>query len=76
MTIGKDLSMAGIDGSVFAEEAEPPITTVAQPLERMGRRAATILLSTLDNTPMQDEPISAVFQGELMDRASTGPAPE
>ncbi len=73
MTPGKEVSIAGIDGWDLAAQADPPITTISQPLEEMGERAATILLAEIER---RDEGHgNAVLQGSLLARPSTGPPP-
>ncbi len=44
-----DVSVVGYDGIVFAEFSEPPLTTVRQPREAMGRAAVEILLRLIEN---------------------------
>lgn len=75
MTPGKEISIAGIDGQEIAAEAEPAITTVTQPLEAMGERAAMILLKQIEGQTLSEEDSKVVFKGKLIARASTGTAP-
>lgn len=75
MTPGKEVSVVGIDGHDIAAEAEPAITTVTQPLEDMGEKAAMILLKQIEGTPISREEAHTVFEGTLIARPSTGPAP-
>ena len=76
MTPGQEISVAGIDGQDIAAEAEPAITTVTQPLEEMGERAAVILLKQIEGKKISDADRKTVFQGQLIARPSTGPAPK
>ena len=71
---GRQISVAGIDGTVFAQDAEPALTTVSQPLEEMGRLAATILLERLRGERSETTSNGRLLQGSLLARASTGPA--
>lgn len=45
--IPAELSLVGIDDVVFAQLFEPEITTLAQPVKRIGTRAAQLLLKML-----------------------------
>ena len=52
---------------------EPPLTTVRQPIEPMGRAAIDLLVGLIAGaTVAQDE---LLFEPELVVRGSTGPAP-
>ncbi|MBV9229679.1 MAG: LacI family DNA-binding transcriptional regulator [Chloroflexi bacterium] len=44
LQIPRDISIIGFDDIPQAEHVHPPLTTVRQPLEEMGRRAARLLL--------------------------------
>jgi DNA-binding LacI/PurR family transcriptional regulator len=76
MTPGREISVAGIDGWDLAEQADPPITTISQPLEQIGERAANMLLEGIPEKKDAKTPANAVLQGSLLTRASTGPAPD
>jgi DNA-binding LacI/PurR family transcriptional regulator len=68
------LSVVGFDDSPAATLARPPLTTVHQPSEEKGRRAAAILVQRLaGDGPREDERV--VLATELVERASTGPPP-
>jgi len=69
MTPGKEISVAGIDGSEYSAQAEPPITTISQPLQEMGAVAADILLKQIDGDFSSDTAV--ILQGKLICRAST-----
>lgn len=75
MTPGREVSVAGIDGWDIAAQADPPITTISQPLEEMGERAATMLLEGILERRTAGSPGNAVLQGSLLARASTGRVP-
>jgi DNA-binding LacI/PurR family transcriptional regulator len=52
---------------------EPPLTTVRQPIEAMGRAAVELLANQISGAQVPDEEL--LFEPELVVRASTGPAP-
>jgi DNA-binding LacI/PurR family transcriptional regulator len=74
LTPGLEVSVAGVDGSELSEQADPPITTVIQPLMDMGKKAAQLLLNELEGNPSFKD--SHIFQGRLITRASTAPLPQ
>lgn len=71
LTPGRELSVAGVDGWEPAAQADPPITTILQPLEEMGERTASILLGEIENRSKKFG--NAVLQGSLLVGGSTGP---
>ena len=64
-----DVAVVGFDDLPAAACAEPPLTTVHQPVEAMGRRMAELLLHKLDNSPAAQP--SAVLRTRLIIREST-----
>ena len=68
-----DISVVGYDDSAFMSCTEPPLTTVRQPIEPMGRAAVDLLVSQIDGE--RDAPSDELlFEPELVVRGSTGPA--
>ncbi|MFN2140139.1 MAG: LacI family DNA-binding transcriptional regulator [Candidatus Promineifilaceae bacterium] len=63
-----DISVVGFDDIPMASIINPRLTTVKQPLEEMGRRAATILLDSIEEP--EKEQASVVFPAELIIRES------
>jgi LacI family repressor for deo operon, udp, cdd, tsx, nupC, and nupG len=47
LTIPGDVSVAGFDGIEFADYCEPPLTTIRQPREAMGKAAAELLIRVI-----------------------------
>lgn len=73
LRVPEDVSVVGFDDIRMAMHNNPPLTTVRQPLERMGETAARFLLERLeDHRPWKPE---IVIEPELVVRESTGPAP-
>jgi LacI family transcriptional regulator len=69
----EDVSVVGFDDIPLAELMQPRLTTVRQPTEEIGRLVVERLMSRLDD---RDQPAQRhVLPGELVVRASSGPAP-
>ncbi|MFD7699872.1 LacI family DNA-binding transcriptional regulator [Streptomyces caelestis] len=71
-----DVAVVGFDDMLpIAEQTEPPLTTVRQDIEEMGRLMARLLLRDLDGTTASDEdagaaPPAVIFPTTLVRRAS------
>ena len=74
LRVPEDVSVVGFDDILSAAFQNPSLTTVRQPLRRMGETAGEILLQRLEN---KDGPCPdfVTIEPELVVRASTGPAP-
>ena len=72
LTVPGDISVVGYDDSAFMSSVEPPLTTVRQPIEAMGRAAVASLLAQMrgEDTPADE----LLFEPELVVRKSTRPA--
>jgi DNA-binding LacI/PurR family transcriptional regulator len=77
-----DLSVVGFDGIPAGGLIEPPLTTVAQPIEHKGELTARALLRALDpedgDGPRADPaepPTRTILPTELIVRGTTGPPP-
>lgn len=71
ITIPQQLSIVGFDDIRPASYVNPPLTTVRQPLQQMGRTGIEMLLALIDKTPVQNKLLDCA----LVARASTGVAP-
>lgn len=71
LSVPGDVSVVGYDDSAFMKYTEPPLTTVRQPIESMGRAAVDRLVSQLDG--QRDGPAELLFAPELVVRGSTAP---
>lgn len=69
-----DVSVVGYDDSALMNCTEPPLTTIRQPIEPMGRAAIDLLVSQIDGTDVPQDAL--LFEPELVVRGSTGPAME
>ena len=65
-----DVSVVGYDDSAFMNYTDPPLTTVRQPIEAMGRAAVDRLVSQLEGR--RDGPGELLYAPELVVRSSTG----
>ncbi|SDJ26111.1 transcriptional regulator, LacI family [Salimicrobium halophilum] len=69
LRIPEDLAIIGIDDISFASIYNPAITTIAQPVEKMGHKAATLLISKIAKQKQtQDEIVR--FPATLISRSS------
>ena len=71
LRVPEDVSVVGYDDSAFMNCTEPPLTTVRQPIESMGRAAVTMLVSQIDRTSFTAEEL--LYEPELVVRGSTAP---
>ena len=70
-----DVSVVGYDDSAFMNCTDPPLTTVRQPIESMGKAAVALLVNQIENVAVYPEEL--LFEPELVVRGSTGrPAAE
>jgi DNA-binding LacI/PurR family transcriptional regulator len=68
-----DLSVVGYDDSLFMSCTDPPLTTVRQPIETIGRAAVEILTGMIEGSPGSAEEL--FFEPEIVARGSTANAP-
>jgi LacI family transcriptional regulator len=70
-----DVALIGFDDIPAASVIEPALTTVRQPIERMGSMAVDLLLSVLENPLEEEAPAHRIIlPTELVVRASCGSA--
>jgi len=70
---GKDISVTGYNDIASARLCDPPLTTVAMPARRAGRKLAEMLLEILHGTPPSE--LQEIWMPELVVRGSDGPPP-
>lgn len=70
LKIPDDVSVTGVDDIVLAEVAEPPLTTVQQPMGKIARLAVERLVTRLDGT-CENQPEHHVLSPKLVVRKST-----
>ena len=66
--VPEDVALVGFDDSELARSADPPLTTVRQPIELLGARMAAMLLDQLERGA---PPTGEVLDTELIVRRST-----
>ncbi|MGW1542095.1 LacI family DNA-binding transcriptional regulator [Streptomyces sp. NPDC002309] len=71
LAVPSEVSVIGFDDSAFMTCTEPPLSTVRQPIEAMGRAAVDLLCAQIQGT--QTHPGELLFEPELVVRGSTAP---
>ncbi|MFO1036848.1 MAG: LacI family DNA-binding transcriptional regulator [Geminicoccaceae bacterium] len=71
--VPEDVSIVGFDGIEFADYCEPPLTTVRQPREEMGRTAAEILVRMIQGETLTPAESLVTLDVKLRRGASTAP---
>ena len=73
LAVPGDVSVVGYDDSAWLNSTDPPLTTVRQPIESMGKSAVALLVNQMETVLAHPEEL--LFEPELVVRGSTGPAP-
>jgi DNA-binding LacI/PurR family transcriptional regulator len=73
LSVPGDVSVVGYDDSAFMNCTDPPLTTVRQPIEAIGRAAVAMLTAQIEGSPVAAEEL--FFEPELVARGSTAAAP-
>jgi len=69
LRVPEDVSVVGFDDIRFARYTDPPLTTIAQPKNELGREAMRMLIDILDGADVP--PLKRVLATELVVRDST-----
>ncbi|MHC5256376.1 LacI family DNA-binding transcriptional regulator [Streptomyces sp. UC4497] len=74
LRVPDDISVVGFNDMPFAENFQPPLTTIGIPHRAMGARAASLLLDVLksDGAAQPPDPSVTVMPVRLITRQSTG----
>ena len=72
LTVPGDVSIVGFDDSALMNATDPPLTTVRQPIEPMGRMIIELLVSQIKGAATATD--EYLFEPELVVRGSTAPA--
>jgi LacI family transcriptional regulator len=71
LQVGTDISVVGFNDMLFADKLCPPLTTIRIPHYEIGARAAQIILEIVQGR--RSDAVQVHLDGELIERASTGP---
>ncbi|MFD3532443.1 LacI family DNA-binding transcriptional regulator [Streptomyces sp. NPDC058664] len=69
--VPEDVALVGVDDSAVARHMDPPLTSVRQPIEEMGRTMARLLLQEIAAPSDPDEQPRQMLPTELVVRASS-----
>jgi DNA-binding LacI/PurR family transcriptional regulator len=72
-SVPRDVSIVGFDDSALMNCTDPPMTTVRQPIEPMGRMVIDLLVGQMAGGVVSTD--EYFFEPELVVRGSSGPAP-
>ena len=67
----RDISVMGFDDITVSQNYAPPLTTMRQPREQIGRIAAETLINILEGNMASPDPVRVTLQSELIVRGST-----
>lgn len=70
LSVPGDLSVVGFDNTIHATLVYPPLTTVAQPIQNMGRQAVDLLLGKINDPEYTTQKV--ILLPELVVRMSVG----
>jgi LacI family transcriptional regulator len=73
LVVGKDLSITGFDNIPMAEHSHPPLTTVDQPIYKIGSMVCEMLIKRIRGETKEVEQVLLI--PSLVIRQSCGPAP-
>jgi len=69
LSIPEDLSVVGFDNTILATTTVPALTTVAQPINEMGRKIVDIVIQKIEKVNEVEERV--LFLPELIERGTT-----
>jgi DNA-binding LacI/PurR family transcriptional regulator len=72
LTVPGDVSVIGYDDSAFMTCTDPPLTTIRQPIDAMGRALVSTLVHQIEGAVVAAGEL--LFEPELVVRGSTAPA--
>ena len=72
LSVPDDVSIVGYDDSALMSCTDPPLTTVRQPIESMGRAAIDVLAGLIAGASLSSDEL--FFEPELVVRGTTGSA--
>ncbi len=69
ISIPNDLSLMGFDNTILATTSVPGLTTIAQPIEEMGKKVVDVIIDSINNKYSGSERI--LYNPELIKRDTT-----
>jgi LacI family transcriptional regulator len=73
LTVGQDISIAGFDDIPMSEHMHPPLTTLRQPIYKIGEMLCEMLVKSITGETLEQTQV--ILQPKLVVRQSTGAAP-
>ncbi len=73
LQVGSDVSIVGFDGIKLGEYIRPALTTVRQPIEKIGKAAVEMLVAMITGSGVGQIAPQVLFEPELVIRDSCGP---
>ncbi|SIP92787.1 LacI family DNA-binding transcriptional regulator [Maribacter ulvicola] len=71
-TVPDDISIIGFTDGILSQNSSPKLSTVAQHGEKMGEKAAKLLIDRIESAEMEEEPFrTEVINATLIKRGST-----
>lgn len=71
LNIPQDISIGGYEGVYLGTILDPPLTTVASPIQEIGRRACQILIDKIEGVTSKTETLQVKLDPKLLIRGST-----
>lgn len=73
LAVGRDVAITGFDDIPLSAHANPPLTTVRQPIYEIGRRICQMLIQIISGEPLENYHV--ILEPTLIVRQSSGSAP-
>ena len=72
ISVPDDMSVIGFGDVLMSLYSRPPLTTIKEPLEQIGREAATILVDKIEHHDRYVDDVEIILEPELVIRGSCG----
>jgi LacI family transcriptional regulator len=70
LIVGRDVAVTGFDDIPLAQHSHPPLTTVHQPIYRIGRMVCDMLIKSIQGEPLPERHV--LLRPSLVIRLSSG----
>jgi LacI family transcriptional regulator len=70
LRVPDDIALIGFEDLPLAQQTDPPLTTISQPMGAIGKHLVGVLLDIIESGP--DPPRRRIFPQELIIRQSCG----